>query len=42
MEDLLNEFIEYLRWCGHDALFVFEETDQAINDFLKQREKDDQ
>lgn len=37
MKELLNEFVEYLRECGEDAYYVFENTEKAIDKFLAQR-----
>ncbi len=38
MRDLLKEFVEWLRECGEDAFFVFDSPEEAIEEFLKQRE----
>lgn len=35
--ELLQEFVEWLRDCGEDAFYVFDDTDEAINEFLNQR-----
>jgi hypothetical protein len=37
-KELLEEFIDWARDCGEDVFFVFEETDEAIERFMKQRE----
>lgn len=34
---LLQEFIDWLRDCGEDAFYVFEETEDVIEEFLEQR-----
>jgi len=39
MKKLLNEFAEYLRDCGEDAFFLFDDTEAAIESFLKHREE---
>lgn len=36
--ELLEEFIEWARDCGEDAFYIFEETDEAIERFMKERE----
>lgn len=36
--ELLEEFIEWARNCGEDAFYIFEETDEAIERFMKERE----
>jgi hypothetical protein len=35
---LIEEFIEWAKDCGEDVFYVFEETDEAIERFMKQRE----
>jgi len=37
IKELLQEFAEYLRDCGQDAFYLFDETDKAIEEFLNQR-----
>lgn len=37
-ELLLEEFVEWLRECGEDAFYVFEETEEAIKKFLESQE----
>jgi len=37
-EELLEEFIEWARDCGEDAFYIFDKTEEAIKEFLKQRE----
>ena len=34
-KELLEEFIEWARNCGKDVFYIFEETEQAIEEFLK-------
>jgi len=36
-KELLEEFIDWARDCGEDAFYIFDETDEAINKFLKER-----
>lgn len=36
-KELLEEFIEWLRYCGEDAFYVFEDTEDVIDKFLKQK-----
>lgn len=36
--ELLEEFIEWARDCGEDAFYIFEETAEAIERFMKERE----
>jgi hypothetical protein len=37
-KELIEEFIEWAKDCGEDVFYVFEETDEAIERFMKQRE----
>lgn len=37
-ELLLEEFVEWLRECGEDVFYVFEETEEAIKKFLESQE----
>jgi len=39
MKDLLEEFIDWARDCGEDAWYIFENTDEAIEKFIKEREE---
>ena len=39
-KELLKEFAEYLRDCGEDAFFLFDDPDAAIESFLESREED--
>ena len=39
LTDLLEEFIDWARDCGEDAFYIFDNTDEAIEKFLKQREE---
>jgi len=36
-QELLEEFIDYLRDCGEDAFYAFEYTDKAIKKFLDEK-----
>lgn len=36
--ELLEEFIEWARYCGEDAFYIFENESDAIDRFLKERE----
>lgn len=38
-KNLLKEFIDWARDCGEDAFYIFEETDEAIKKFFKQRDE---
>lgn len=38
-KELIEEFIDWARDCGEDAFYVFEETDEAIERFMKQKEE---
>lgn len=37
--ELLEEFIYWARDCGEDAFYIFDNMDEAIERFLKQRDK---
>jgi hypothetical protein len=37
MEELLEEFIDWARECGEDAFYIFDNTEEAIAKFIKQR-----
>ncbi len=37
-KELLKEFAVWLEDCGEDAFYVFDKTDEAIAQFLKQRD----
>ena len=37
METLLEEFIDWARDCGEDALYIYDHTEEAIERFLAQR-----
>lgn len=37
-EELLEEFIDWARDCGQDAWYIFDNTEEAIKEFLKHRE----
>lgn len=34
-KELLKEFIEWASNCGEEVFYIFEETEQAIEEFLK-------
>lgn len=36
-KELLEEFIDWARDCGQDVWYVFDNTEEAIEEFLKQR-----
>ncbi len=36
---LLEEFIDWAKNCGQDAWYIFESTEQAIEEFMNQRKK---
>ena len=36
--ELLEEFIEWAKDCGEDAWYIFDNTEEAIDRFFKQRE----
>ena len=38
-KDFLKEFAEWLEDCGEDAFYLFDNTDEAIERFLKERDK---
>lgn len=38
IKDLLEEFIDWAKDCGEDAWYIFDNTEEAIERFLKQRE----
>ncbi len=38
MKELLKEFIEWARECGEDVFYIFENTDEAIEKFMKEKE----
>lgn len=35
-KELLEEFIDWARDCGEDVFYIFENTEEAIERFLKQ------
>ncbi len=37
-KDFLKEFAEWLADCGEDAFYLFDNTDEAIERFLKERD----
>ena len=38
IKDLLEEFVDWSKDCGEDAWYIFDNTEEAIERFLKQRE----
>lgn len=38
IKEILKEFIEWSDYCGEDAWYIFDHTDEAIDRFLKERE----
>lgn len=41
VKELLREFVDFLEYCGEDAFYVFENTEEAIISFLEGRDKDE-
>lgn len=39
-KELLEEFVEWLEDCGEDAFYVFDETTEAIDRFMKYKKED--
>ncbi len=42
MKDLLTDFIEWAKDCGEDAFYIFENTDEAIERFIKETNQDEE
>ena len=38
IKDLLEEFVDWAKDCDEDAWYIFDNTEEAIERFLKQRE----
>ena len=38
IKDLLEEFVDWAKDCGADAWYIFDNTDEAIERFLRERE----
>lgn len=38
IKELLEEFVDWAKDCGEDAWYIFDNTEEAIERFLKQRE----
>lgn len=38
MKKILEEFIEWAKNCGEDAWYIYEQTDEAIERYLKEKE----
>ncbi len=41
MEDLIREFIEWAHVNSPDAWWIYENTDEAIEKFMEQRDSDE-
>ena len=41
-KELLEEFIDWARDCGEDAWYIFDNTDEAIERFMAQRDYGDE
>lgn len=39
-KELLQEFIDWARDFGEDAFYIFDNTDEAIERFMKERNSD--
>jgi hypothetical protein len=39
IKDILQEFVEWAKDCGEEVFYIFEDTEEAIERFLKQREQ---
>ena len=37
--ELLEEFIDWARDCGENAFYIFDDTEDAIEKFLEQRDE---
>jgi len=37
-KELLKEFVDWAKDCGEDVWYVFDNTEEAIDAFLNQRE----
>jgi hypothetical protein len=37
-KEFLEEFIEWARDCGKEVWYIFDSTEEAIEEFLKQRD----
>jgi len=38
IKDLLEEFVDWAKDCGEDVYYIFDNTEEAIERFLNQRE----
>ena len=38
LKEFLEEFIDWAKDCGEDAWYIFDNTEEAIEKFFKQRE----
>ncbi len=36
-KELLEAFIDWAKNCGHDAWYIFENTEEALKEFNEQR-----
>ena len=41
LKEMLTDFIGWARDCGEDAWYIFENTDEAIERFLKETQSDE-
>lgn len=39
IKDILQEFVEWAKDCGEEVFYIFEDTEEAVERFLKQREQ---
>ena len=40
-KELLEEFIDWAKDCGHEVWYIFDNTDEAIAKFMEQRDYGD-
>lgn len=38
MEEILREFVDWARDEGHDSFYIYEETEEAIKRFIRQKD----
>ena len=38
-KEMLKDFVDWLRDCGEDAFWVFDDTDAAIDSYLWQKDE---
>jgi hypothetical protein len=41
-KELLEEFIEWAKDCGEEVFYIFDNTDEAIERFMSQRDYGDE